>query len=1141
MATPVEWKNEFQVNTGTADVSGISDPQIIGLAGGNYLVAWVEAGITGVGTSAGNDVVGKIFDIEGNLVRDSFRINTNFNADDEDDFDIAATNDGGFMIVYIDDSISAVNATAVRWERHDEDGNLTNTATIASENVADDFLANPKIVVNNNDNTSYVTFTDDVGTETEVRGVRLSDTGTVLTAEFDAAQNTTGNFSRDAEIAINSNGELVTVYEEDDAGTTSIELYITNTAGVQQHNVSVSSGPGDDAHVATLTNGNIVVTWSEESTVYYRVYNSNAGTVLGETQVFSTTNLLNEPDVEALPDGGFVITWDNDTLNSLQARRFNADGSNEPTDTVFTIEATGGTEINPNVGVSADGRILFAWEENDNVFSNIWDTRGDNINANDYDGLPLNFIESSTTTTNIIDTTLTGDSDNDTILGQGGDDLISGNSGNDSIEGGAGNDTLNGDNGNDTLNGGAGDDLFVGGSGTDTFNGGSGTDTLDYSGNTADGSVNIGAGTATFGAISETFTSIEAVITGSGDDSVIGGGAAYDISTGAGNDTIDGGLFVDTINAGSGNDSIVISAGNAADVVNGGSGTDTLDFSASSLAGDIIFTSATGGTYIGGNSFTSIEEIKAGTASSTIDLFLGTQTVDAGDGDDVFIHGNGEFIDNLDGGAGTDTLDLSDEITFAVDIDQGAGTWTGLGGTRTIGGIEEIIGTQGNDTIDGGNIARVIDGQGGNDFLDIGGTAGFDDVTVRGGLGDDTIVANNSANETLDGGAGTDLLDLRNFNGAYNVNMTTGVTNFAGESFVNFEDIIMGDGNDSIVGTSGANNITTRNGNDLVSALFGADTVSTGNGNDTIFGGGDNDSLLGQGGDDSIRGDAGNDTIRGGAGSDTLNGSEGNDRLFGEGSADNINGDAGNDNISGGSGNDSITGGDGTDFIQGQGNNDVISGGNDNDTILGQAGLDNIGGDAGNDVILGGGAADTVDGGAGNDTVDGGTERDLVTGGSGDDSLLGGGGDDTMGGGSGQDIMRGGTGDDEMGGGLGSDLMFGDGGSDTLDGGAGGDTVDGGTGADLLLVAAGEGGDVLFGGTGADVFDFESGFVAAKIEDFGSTDLVDLQDVSTVSSFGDLSITYGGGGTSANVDLGGGDEIIFNNLTALLNAGDFVF
>jgi Ca2+-binding RTX toxin-like protein len=63
---------------------------------------------------------------------------------------------------------------------------------------------------------------------------------------------------------------------------------------------------------------------------------------------------------------------------------------------------------------------------------------------------------------------LTGNAINNTITGNAGDNVLSGRDGNDVLSGGAGDDTLNGDNGNDRLTGGTGNDMIYGGAGTDT-------------------------------------------------------------------------------------------------------------------------------------------------------------------------------------------------------------------------------------------------------------------------------------------------------------------------------------------------------------------------------------------------------------------------------------------------------------------------------------------------------------------------------------------------------------------------------------------------------------------------------------------------------------------------------------------------
>src|ERR671937_2150156 len=58
----------------------------------------------------------------------------------------------------------------------------------------------------------------------------------------------------------------------------------------------------------------------------------------------------------------------------------------------------------------------------------------------------------------------------------------------------------------------------------------------------------------------------------------------------------------------------------------------------------------------------------------------------------------------------------------------------------------------------------------------------------------------------------------------------------------------------TIVGTTGADNLTGTPGDDVIVALGGGDTVHGRGGNDQICGGGGSDHLLGGSGDDEISG-----------------------------------------------------------------------------------------------------------------------------------------------------------------------------------------------------------------------------------------------------------------------------------------------
>ena len=170
------------------------------------------------------------------------------------------------------------------------------------------------------------------------------------------------------------------------------------------------------------------------------------------------------------------------------------------------------------------------------------------------------------------------------------------------------------------------------------------------------------------------------------------------------------------------------------------------------------------------------------------------------------------------------------------------------------------------------------------------------------------------------------------------------------------DDILGGEGNDLLDGGAGADRILGELGDDVIKGGNGKDTIDGGEGNDAISGGGGRDLLSGGTGDDNLDGGARRDTLTGGLGNDSLNGNAGNDKLvgvdlsslnadsgFGAGEVDILTGAAGSDTFVLGDENrvyyddgDSLTRGDSDfalitdfdsseDFIQLQGSADLYS------------------------------------------------------------------------------------------------------------------------------------------------------------------------------------------------------------------------
>jgi serralysin len=140
---------------------------------------------------------------------------------------------------------------------------------------------------------------------------------------------------------------------------------------------------------------------------------------------------------------------------------------------------------------------------------------------------------------------------------------ITGNSIANVLTGGALADTINASTGDDTIFGGDGNDNLTGGAGNDLINGGAGLDWANYAELTATSqavTVNLVTGRAVGAAGADTLAGIENILTGAGNDSLLGDSLGNMLSAGLGNDTLNGGTGNDTLDGGAGNDSMTSSS-----------------------------------------------------------------------------------------------------------------------------------------------------------------------------------------------------------------------------------------------------------------------------------------------------------------------------------------------------------------------------------------------------------------------------------------------------------------------------------------------------------------------------------------------------------------------------------------------------
>ena len=234
-------------------------------------------------------------------------------------------------------------------------------------------------------------------------------------------------------------------------------------------------------------------------------------------------------------------------------------------------------------------------------------------------------------------------------------------------------------------------------------------------------------------------------------------------------------------------------------------GSDSAHLSISYQDSHILTGTAGNDTLVAGNGD---NILNGGDGNDILTAGPGNNELHGGAGNDLLYSGPGN--DLLDGGIGNDTASYA-HATAGVTVDLsllGAQNTIGAG-TDTLTGIENLTGSNYNDTLTGDNNSNIINGGLGNDVLNGG---GGDDFLI-GGLG----------NNTLTGGAGADTFEWLKGNSGHDV-----VTDFApGTDKLDLSQLLQGETNTAAslddylhftVSGSGASVVTSID----VSALAGA-------------------------------------------------------------------------------------------------------------------------------------------------------------------------------------------------------------------------------------------------------------------------------------------------------------------------------
>ena len=307
---------DFLVNQLTT--RGQQNPSVTGLPNGGFVITW-ESADRGQGDTSGTAIKARVFEADGTPAGDEFRVNTT-TQDPQADADVTVLADGGFIITWQDVGLFSGRDNTIRARLFDADGTP----------AGDDFVINGA----------------DVGSD--------------------------GGFPSVS--ALSNGGFVVTWQAEDADGGTVVLASVFNASGIKvvpDFVVNdITTGGEGLPDITALEGGGFVVTWESggffTSSAKARVFDASGQEIVSEFLVSENSEeSQTSPVVTALADGGFVITWQSfDSFsfdNNVKARVFNAAGE-EVVSEFLVSESAEGSQAYPVVTALPDGGFVVTWQ-----------------------------------------------------------------------------------------------------------------------------------------------------------------------------------------------------------------------------------------------------------------------------------------------------------------------------------------------------------------------------------------------------------------------------------------------------------------------------------------------------------------------------------------------------------------------------------------------------------------------------------------------------------------------------------------------------------------------------------------------------------------------------------------------------------
>lgn len=374
MTTVVKIGTEFQVNSQTAGSQWY--PSITGLTNGGFVVTWQDglagytSGSSTLGDASGSAVKAQLYAADGSKVGGEFLVNTQTNGSQASPV-VTGLSNGGFVVSWQDQNSTSGDIKAQIYG--------ANGAQVGGE-----FLINS--VTANNQNTPAITglpnggfvvaWTNQGSVAPDIKAQVYDANGAKVGSEF-LVNSASANFDQErASIATLSNGDFVVTWNDFRTGNWEVrgQVFHPGASGATKvgSEFTVDTAYYNNRMVAGVTglaNGNFVISFEDTSgEVRAQVFTAGGNKVGSEFQVNTQTGgNQGFSSITALTGGGFVVTWSDEGTadgsgSGIKAQVYDAAGNKIGGEYIVNSQ-TNSYQYYPTVSALANGGFVISWQD----------------------------------------------------------------------------------------------------------------------------------------------------------------------------------------------------------------------------------------------------------------------------------------------------------------------------------------------------------------------------------------------------------------------------------------------------------------------------------------------------------------------------------------------------------------------------------------------------------------------------------------------------------------------------------------------------------------------------------------------------------------------------------------------------------